>query len=346
MQFPFETPFDKVELNLEEHVDAVFSCLQSEFLTLPKGPDFIEYSVFEHGYQALKKVTKDFRDFSPDSVVRTVSEIPVSLIVLRTMLGLTPPEWAYLTSEDTDVAISQGASRNIERTIRASPEVPIKGNSGVRAGRIRALVSVACKLLIEGSPQVPDNMLHRLDKADTKEGTTSLQHLADFGSPYPMVLYERYLGRPFATHRDSVSELIGEVLEATIERTLHGEGISYRKTGKAERIPNFDQAPDFVIPDEFNPQIVIEAKVTEDDGTARDKITRVQHLYTLAMEDQPSGQPKFEVVAAIAGRGFKERREDMKKLLIATRGKVFTLRNMDRLIECTRIGEFRTRAGI
>ena len=61
------------------------------------------------------------------------------------------------------------------------------------------------------------------------------------------------------------------------------------------------------------------------------------------MEGQPPGQPKFEVVAAIAGRGFKVRREDMKKLLIATRGKVFTLQNMDRLIECTRAGEFRTR---
>jgi hypothetical protein len=83
-----------------------------------------------------------------------------------------------------------------------------------------------------------------------------------------MLLYERYLGRPFAAHRDSVSELVGEVLEASIERTLHSGGISYRKTGRAERIPNFDQAPDFIIPDEFNPQIVIEAKVTEDDGTA------------------------------------------------------------------------------
>ena len=54
--------------------------------------------------------------------------------------------------------------------------------------------------------------------------------------------------------------------------------------------------------------------------------------------------PKFEVVARIAGRGFKVRREDMKKLLLATRGKVFTLQNVDHLISCTRLGEFRTRA--
>ncbi|MEI6785882.1 MAG: hypothetical protein WCQ21_33775 [Verrucomicrobiota bacterium] len=31
-----------------------------------------------------------------------------------------------------------------------------------------------------------------------------------------------------------------------------------------------DQTPDFIVPDEFNPQVAIEAKPTEDDGTARD----------------------------------------------------------------------------
>ena len=64
---------------------------------------------------------------------------------------------------------------------------------------------------------------------------------------------------------------------------------------------------------------------------------------SLAMEGQPEGQTKFDVVACIAGRGFGVRREDMKKLLLATRGKVFTLQNMDRLVECTRAGEFKTR---
>lgn len=48
-------------------------------------------------------------------------------------------------------------------------------------------------------------------------------------------------------------------------------------------------------------------------------------------------------MAAIAGRGFEPRREEMEKLLVATRGKVFTLQIMDRMIDCTRAGEFRFR---
>ena len=47
-----------------------------------------------------------------------------------------------------------------------------------------------------------------------------------------------------------------------------------------------------------------------------------------------------ELIACIDGRGFRVRREDMRKILLATRGKVFTLASLDRLIEHTRLREF------
>ena len=161
--------------------------------------------------------------------------------------------------------------------------------------------------------------------------------------PYSVLLYERFLGRPFAGHRDSVSELIGNIVENAIEDVLFRTAISFRKTRRPERLPSFDQAPDFVVPNEFNPQVVIEAKLTEDDGTARDKVTRVQHLAALSLDGQPPDGPKFEVAACIAGRGFGIRREDMKKLLLSTRGKVFTLQNVGQIIEHTGLAEFRSR---
>jgi hypothetical protein len=40
------------------------------------------------------------------------------------------------------------------------------------------------------------------------------------GVPYAMLLYERFLGRPFAGHRDSVSEIVGDSLESAIEDVL------------------------------------------------------------------------------------------------------------------------------
>jgi hypothetical protein len=59
--------------------------------------------------------------------------------------------------------------------------------------------------------------------------------------------------------------------------------------------------------------VVIEAKITEDDGAARDKVTRIQHLGELSISGMPPGQQKYQVIAGIAGRGFGVRREDMKK---------------------------------
>lgn len=53
--------------------------------------------------------------------------------------------------------------------------------------------------------------------------------------------------------------------------------------------------------------------------------------------------PRYEVVACIAGRGFKQRREDMKKLLFATRGKVFALQNILQLVAHTRIQKYETK---
>lgn len=32
--------------------------------------------------------------------------MPIALIVLRTMLGFTPPEWAYVTTQRTDVVLA------------------------------------------------------------------------------------------------------------------------------------------------------------------------------------------------------------------------------------------------
>lgn len=343
MPFPFEVPFKAVEADLDTFVDAVFDSLHSEFLTMPKGEGFVEYPVFVRGYETLKRTTRGFHEVTPDAVIDAVYETPIAFTVLRTVLGFTPPEWAEVTSQRSGMVVSQSAIRTLDRSVRMRPFRRLKTNLGETDRRLRALVATACELLAEGAPSNRSGLIHRLEKADSRHGVASLRPLADLGVPYAMLLYERLLGRPFAGHRDSVSELIGDVLEIEIEAVLSGAGITFRKTRRAERVMGFDQAPDFIVPDEFNPQIVIEAKIAEDDGTARDKVTRVQHLDNLARKDRnPTDPPRFDVIACIAGRGFRIRREDMKKLLLATRGRVFTTRNLDRLVDTTRLVDFRT----
>ena len=340
-KYPFEAPLDEIIRNPDPFVDAVFSCLESEFLVMPKGVGFVEYPVFERGYEALKAATSGFTKMTPDNVYRVAKSSPITLVVLRSMMGFTPPEWGYLATQRHGVDVSQSFVRTLDRKIRVSPESPM-GESGLTGKRLKAMIAVACDILRDGVPGVRGDQIHRLDKADTKKGLEGLRHLAGMGAPYAMLLYERFLGRPFAGHRDSVSELVGDILETAIEDVLSKAHISFRKTRRAERIEGFDQAPDFIIPDEFNPAVIIEAKITEDDGTARDKVTRIQHLGELSMKDRKKNDPRYEVIACIGGRGFGVRREDMKKMILATKGKVFTARTLDGLVAHTRLKHFAT----
>lgn len=336
---PFEATFEELQANTDAYVESVFESLGSSFLVLPRGPGFIDYTTFERGYEALKLATDGFLRLDSEHVLPVTLAHPISIVVLRAILGFTPPEWAYVTAQRTGIRINQGSVRALDRRVRLAPEQPLDLKAGIAEG-LRALVESACALLNEGVPDVGTGRIHRLDKADTAGGSEAIRHLSAMGVPYAMLLYERFLGRPFAGHRDSVSEIVGDVVESAVEDVLCKARISFRKTKRAERINGFDQAPDFIIPSEFNPQIIIEAKLTEDDGTARDKVTRIQHLGELSHSRTPGGAPRFEVVACIAGRGFGVRREDMKKMLLATRGKVFTLKTMDRLVACTRLREF------
>ena len=340
-KYPFEVAFSVVQADPDGFIDIIFASLESEFLVLPKGSAFLEYDAFERAYEALKRATSGFRDVQVAPVMAAAQATPVIIIVLRVMLGFSPPEWAYIASQRSGLQVSQGFVRSLDRRIRANPQSPLRG-SAATMNRVSCLVETACGLLSSTIPEEGPGRLHRLDKADTRHGLESVRALAGMGAPYAMLLYERYLGRPFASHRDSVSELVGGVLESAIEDELSARGISYRKTKRAERIAGFDQAPDFVIPSEYSPAIVIEAKVTEDDGTARDKVTRVQHLAEVSATQGEPGSPAFDVIACIAGRGFGVRREDMRKLLFATRGYVFTAKTLEHLVEHTRLREFKS----
>ncbi len=81
MPFPFEVSFADLQADLETHVDAVFGCLESEFLVMPKGKGFVEFPVFESGYEALKRATGGFRNVTPDTVQAAVFKAPMALIV-------------------------------------------------------------------------------------------------------------------------------------------------------------------------------------------------------------------------------------------------------------------------
>ena len=77
------------------------------------------------------------------------------------------------------------------------------------------------------------------------------------------------------------------------------------------------------------------------DGAPEFLVTdKVERLTQMRDERRRVGEPAFEVVACIDGRGFGVRRADMRNLLLITEGKVFTLATLDQLVPYTRLHEF------
>ena len=180
---PFEASYEEIQADAESFVSIVFSSLVSEFLVLPKGEGFVDYPVFESGYEQLKQATESFRRIEPEPVLAATLQKPICIIVLRSMLGFTPPEWAYVTTQRTGIDVNQGFTRTLDRKIRMRPDSPLR-EDGLTYDRLKALVDVACQLLNEGAPDTEAKKLHRLDKADTKRGAESIQTLAGIGVPY------------------------------------------------------------------------------------------------------------------------------------------------------------------
>lgn len=89
MRYPFEVPFSEVVDDPEPYIATIFACLESDFLVMPKGAGFVDYSVFEQGYEALKRSTTGFRQFDLKNLMPAIQEIPMVIIVLRTILGFT-----------------------------------------------------------------------------------------------------------------------------------------------------------------------------------------------------------------------------------------------------------------
>jgi len=351
VQHPFELGPEELTERLEEMVQITISDLTSEFLLMPLGDSFIQYHDFSTAYEVLKRHTQGFFDFTEDAVQSALLEDSRVLCVVRAILGMTPPEWGELARVELASDITQGAARSLDRKCRENTQyvssikkrVSSHGNKNHKSlHRIEALVQVAIQYLSQGVSGEVDGMVHRLAKFDTKEGIDSLRYASKENVPYAVLLYERYLGRPFAGHRDAVSELVGEVMENAVENILREAGVTYRKTGRAEKIPGFGQAPDFCIPDELSPVAVIEAKITSDDGTARDKVARIKELETQRNKHMDEGRPIYDVIACIDGRGFRERREDMRQMLVRLNGKVFTTASLNHLTTCTRIKELVT----
>jgi len=140
MPLRFDVDYNDPALTFDPLVDEVFSELQSNFLEMPRGEGFTDYSTFEKGYQALKVATDAFTVVTAETVETAVVAAPIAFIVFRAILGFTPPEWAHVTTERTGVRVDQGAARTMDRNIRLKPLTPRALGTTLADQRLKAMI--------------------------------------------------------------------------------------------------------------------------------------------------------------------------------------------------------------
>jgi len=143
---PFELTQEELEQRIEEMVTATISDLSSEFLLMPTGNGFTRYNDFQAAYEVLKRKTECFEKLSSEMVQTALLENSLALGVLRSILGMTAPEWAELARVELQSDITQGAARVIDKDCRTTNyylNLTRRRSTTKTLKRIDALIAVA-----------------------------------------------------------------------------------------------------------------------------------------------------------------------------------------------------------
>ena len=195
---PFEVATHQIGERLEDLISATFEDLESQFLIMPRSGAYIEYSAFQYAYEVLKRRTGAFSAFTEETIWRALREDALAFVVLRTILGVSPPEWVDLARTDRGSDITTNVARSLDRIVRDRRDyfssLAERGSETTRR-RVEALISVAVEYIRRGAPADSNDVVHRLNKADTAFGLESLRHSANAHIPYSVLLYERFFGQ-------------------------------------------------------------------------------------------------------------------------------------------------------
>lgn len=320
---------------------------QPSFHLIPRGDAMLAADRFAAAYDALALETNGFRDIQVETIARVLLSHPSAVAPLRMITGLTLKELAVAVRLASGTTVSDAALRTWER--EPEPPEPESARARRRAPLIQAVaeavVAVIAREILAVPPAAALSFHSKLDKSDTSDGWRSVSRVAADGVPYSELLYQRYVGGVWRQVQDAYSEVKGDtILEVPVETLLLSEGIPYWRsrrgaTGAGETAQRYgiDPGPDFLIPAD-SPAVIVETKVVEDGGSARDKAARIQRLSEIA------SQRGLVICAVVDGKGWEERPQALADVIVATQGRTFSLSTLAGLVAVPEIAAWRGRS--
>lgn len=320
--------------NLAPRVDALLIEVARRYRTrlaplyhaVPWSDWIVEPAAFREVFQMTAKLTGGFTGITARKITETIGRFPRSLMVFRLITGYTWNELSDILLTKLDTTIQPQKLQQIERA-EAMDQVPGPPGEDVITKLGDALFGIVERtLMVLPEDLEPERFRSRQDKFDTEKGWASVNRCTTQGVPLAELLYERYTGRPFAYVRDALSSQKGDILEDALEKLLQDYRIPYDRITD-NKAPGFEQAPDYALPHRREPTVVIESKLAEDGGTARDKASRIERLR------HTCNRRGIELMAVVDGKGFRRFNDVLLPIIRNTKGYTYTLETLAVIVE-------------
>lgn len=295
--------------------------------------EFYDEEIVRQSYLAASEGTDQFTKTETATIKQTLVDSPSSLLVFRLITGFTRQELGVSTTF-------------------AMPEAPVSAHmiDAIDRGRGTMTPKRAETLAVTLTQIIDGTLFGKLDdgdevrtkqaaQIDTRDGWESVKKVAEVGVPYWRLLHQRHYGGMFRQLLDATSTRRGNLIEDAVEELFLDHGVPYIRTGAhdqdaiAKRFGlDVRPAPDFVVYDASSDTLraMLECKITNDGGTARDKAHRFERLRT---EGQRLGG--VPVCAVLGGTGWTRVNDTLGPIVRDTEGRVFTLATLEAMLTVT-----------
>lgn len=291
--------------------------------------EFYGREYFEEVYAAADTATAGFQNVSADELADAIQSDPRTLLVFRTITGLTRGEFSHSTSL---------AAEPLDLEPISSNKVDSMESRGTATTIQQArLIATTLTMIMDGSlfGDPPGNVISKQAKPDTEQGWDSVREFASTKVPFSLFLHQRHYGGAFRQILDATSTLRGNIIEDAVEALFMANGIPYIRTGshnQGDIAARFEvqvaPAPDFVVFDEAGHlRGMLECKGANDGGTARDKALRFK---TLKAESVRLGG--IPLIAVLGGIGWARVNDTLGPVVRDTDGRVFTLSTLNEML--------------
>ena len=316
--------------------------LAPDFAYIHESP-FYETPHFFEAYDVASRLTDGFTRVGENDLMEVLIECPRTLLVFRTLLGLTKDEFAHSTLLAGGPANLEPLSPSrVDTMERSAVLATSRPTTATALARATSQARVAAKTIVAAMDgelfgDSPPGLRSKQQKPDTESGWDSVRNYATAGVPLKVFLHQRHYGGAFRQVLDATSSLRGDLIEDAVEALFTERGVSFVRTGshnQADITSRFEvhvtPAPDFVVfdPADDSLKAMLECKGTNNGGTARDKALRFSRLRAESV--RLGGIP---LIAVLGGIGWARINDALGPVVRDTDGRVFTLATLNSMLE-------------